>query len=210
MTLHIITHPPRVLLTDRMALKGHAPALVWFTGLSGSGKSTIAAEVEHRLNHDYQAHTYFLDGDGLRVGLNKDLTFSPEDRAENIRRAGEVSRLLFDAGLIVLTALISPFRAERDRVRAMFSAGAFIEVFVQCPLEVCEARDAKGLYRRARAGEIADFTGISSPYEPPQAPELTLASDQVSVEDCTRIVIQLLHDTHILRPNRPLSPSAGH
>lgn len=157
----------------REAHLGQRGAIVWFTGLSGSGKSTVARELE-RLLVEAGRFAYVLDGDNLRHGLNADLGFSAADRTENIRRVGAVAQLFADAGALCLTAFISPFQADRDRVRALVPAGRFVEVFVDTPLEICEARDPKGLYRRARAGEIADFTGISSPYEPPGSPEVHL------------------------------------
>ncbi|MDC0719540.1 adenylyl-sulfate kinase [Nannocystis bainbridge] len=158
---------------ERAQRLGQRGAVVWLTGLSGAGKSTIAAQVDAQL-HARGRHSYILDGDNLRFGLCRDLGFSPEDRAENVRRLGEAARLLQDAGLIVLVAAISPYRDDRARVRERFPAGCFLEVFVDAPLAVCESRDPKGLYRRARAGEIADFSGIDAPYEPPDAPDLHL------------------------------------
>lgn len=175
-----------------MALKAHAPACLWFTGLSGSGKSTLANALEFRLNREFGAHTYLLDGDNVRNGLNKDLGFSLSDRAENIRRLAEVARLFVDAGLIVLTAFISPLRADREGARQILQPGSFIEIYVECPLECCEQRDPKGLYHKARQGLIPEFTGISSPYEPPSAPELTLHSALSSVEDCAQQGIDYL------------------
>jgi len=189
---NIIPHSHILQRADRARIKGHRSGLIWFTGLSGSGKSTIANEVEKRLNEDFLAHTYLLDGDNIRKGLNKDLGFSENDRAENIRRIGEVTCLLVDAGLIVLTAFISPFRADRQKVRNLFPVGDFIEIYVQCPLEICEQRDPKGLYQKARAGEISDFSGISSPYEEPVSPEIRLDSSVLSVKDCADEVIRYL------------------
>src|SRR5207342_171459 len=152
-------------------LKGQKPAVLWFTGLSGAGKSTIANLVEKKLAA-LGRHTFLLDGDNVRHGLNKDLGFTEPDRIENIRRVGEVAKLMTDAGLVVLTAFISPFRAERELVRAMLPEGEFVEIFVDTPLETAEARDVKGLYRKARAGELKNFTGIDSPYEAPENPEI--------------------------------------
>ncbi len=169
----LFPHHHSVLPAQRAAAKAQQPCVLWFTGLSAAGKSTIADLVEQGL-HRAGRHTYLLDGDKLRTGLNRDLGFSAAARSENIRRVGEVARLMVDAGLIVLVALISPFRAERDKVRALFAAGQFIEIHVDAPLAVAEARDPKGLYRRARRGELRDFTGIDSPYEAPMAPELRL------------------------------------
>ena len=182
----------RLSLADRARLNGHVPAVLWFTGLSGSGKSTLANALEVRLHQQYAAHTFLLDGDVVRTGLNKDLGFSPEARTENIRRIGEVARLFYEAGLITLVAFISPFRADRDRVRALFPPGGFFEIYVNCPLEVCEQRDPKRLYQRARAGEVAAFTGIDSPYEPPRRPELTLDTAGTTPEACVGQALALL------------------
>ncbi len=168
--------PGRIDRQQRSRLLGHAPACIWFTGLSGSGKSTLAAAVEERL-HRAGVLTYLLDGDNLRHGLNADLDFSAAGRRENVRRAGEAARLMLDAGLVVLTALISPFRADREQVRSRMPSDAFIEVFVRCELACCEKRDSKGLYRRARAGQISDFTGLDSPYEEPGAAEIVVDND---------------------------------
>ena len=169
--------------------KGQSPRVLWFTGLSGAGKSTIANLVEQRL-HALGRHSFLLDGDNLRHGLNRDLGFSATDRAENIRRTGEVAKLMTEAGLIVLTALISPFRAERDAVRQILPAGSFVEIHVDAPLEVAEARDAKGLYAKARAGEIREFTGISSPYEPPFAPEIRVDTTRESAEAAAARIVE--------------------
>src|SRR5690606_39169292 len=172
------------------------PRCLWFTGLSGSGKSTIANLVEKRLLADGQ-HTYMLDGDNVRHGLNKDLGFTDEDRVENIRRVGEVARLMVDAGLIVLVSFISPFRAERRMAREMFAEGEFLEVFVDTPLAVAEERGVKGLYAKARAGEIRNFTGIDSPYEKPEAPEIHLhAGEGQPQELADQLVERLLRDLH--------------
>jgi bifunctional enzyme CysN/CysC len=173
-------------------LKNQTPRVLWFTGLSGSGKSTIANEVEKSLNL-MNRHTFLLDGDNIRHGLNKDLGFTEADRIENIRRIGEVAKLMADAGLIVLTAFISPFRAERDMVRAMLPEGEFIEIFVDTPLEVAEARDVKGLYKKARSGQLKNFTGIDSPYEPPVSPDITVNTVEMSpTEAAESIVRQIL------------------
>ncbi|WP_255701941.1 adenylyl-sulfate kinase [Salinicola sp. DM10] len=176
MSDNTVWHAHRVDRAQREALNAQRACLLWFTGLSGSGKSTIAGLVEERL-HRLGKLTYLLDGDNVRQGLNGDLGFSDADRVENVRRIGELSGLFVDAGVITLSAFISPFRSERAAVRQRLAAGDFIEVFVDAPLATCEARDPKGLYRRARAGEIADFTGIDSPYEAPQAPEVHLHND---------------------------------
>ncbi len=171
------------------ALKNQKAKVLWFTGLSGSGKSTIANEVEKRLNL-MNRHTFLLDGDNVRHGLNKDLGFTETDRIENIRRVGEVARLMADAGLIVLTAFISPFRAERDMVRAMLPEGEFVEIFVETPLEVAEARDVKGLYKKARAGQLKNFTGIDSPYEPPHQPEIRVNTVEMTPVDAAAYIIR--------------------
>ena len=175
------------------ALKDQKPKILWFTGLSGSGKSTIANAVEKKL-HANGKHTFLLDGDNVRHGLNKDLGFTDADRIENIRRIGEVARLMTDAGLIVLTAFISPFRAERDMARAMLADGDFVEIHVDTPLNVAEQRDVKGLYKKARAGELKNFTGIDSPYEPPEAPEITIDTTALSAEEAADLIIDYLDE----------------
>lgn len=167
------------------------PCCIWLTGLPGAGKSTIANALEERL-HGAGRHTMLIDGDELRAGLNRDLGFSAADRAESVRRAGEVARLMVDAGLIVVVALISPFRADRAAARARFAPGAFIEVFVDAPLAECERRDPKGLYRRARSGQLSAFTGIDSPYEAPEQPELRLATAERGVEACVDELLRRL------------------
>jgi bifunctional enzyme CysN/CysC len=175
----------------RSVMKSQRPCLVWFTGLSGAGKSTIANVVERKLfeaNH----HTYMLDGDNLRLGLNHDLGFTEPDRVENIRRVAEVSKLMVDAGLIVLASFISPFRAERELARGLVDVGEFCEVFVDASLDVAEGRDPKGLYRKARAGELSNFTGIDSPYEPPEHPELRIDTAALSAEEGSDLVIAQL------------------
>ncbi|MDQ8755416.1 adenylyl-sulfate kinase [Sphingosinicella sp. LHD-64] len=177
----------------RAALMGQAPKLLWFTGLSGAGKSTIANLVETKL-HALGRHTFLMDGDNVRLGLNRDLGFTAADRVENIRRAGEAARLMTDAGLIVLAAFISPFRAERDMVRAMMGGGRFVEIFIDTPLEEAERRDAKGLYARARAGEIANFTGIASPYEPPERPEIRIDTLATSAGTAADLIVRYLED----------------
>lgn len=175
----------------RAAIKHQRSCLLWFTGLSGSGKSTIAGLVEQRLA-DLGSHTYLLDGDNVRHGLCRDLGFGAVDRVENIRRVGEVSRLMADAGLVVLTAFISPFRSDREIVRALLPPGEFIEIFVDAPLGECERRDPKGLYKKARAGEILNFTGIDSPYEQPLEPAIHLRTDRYSAEECAGQVVDYL------------------
>ena len=184
-------HDHRVSSADRKKLKGHKGCVLWFTGLSGAGKSTIANTVDHKLA-EAGKHTYLLDGDNIRMGLNKNLGFSAADRAENIRRIGEVGKLFADAGLITSTAFISPYRADRDAVRALMAEGEFIEVYVNASLETCEARDPKGLYKKARAGEIKGFTGIDDPYEAPEKPELVLDSNSKSIDDLADEVIAYL------------------
>ena len=182
---------------DRCRIKGHAPHVLWLTGLSGSGKTTLCHAIERRLNREFGLHTGYLDGDVVRTGLCKDLGFSAADRSENIRRIGEVAKLFYDAGLITLTAFISPFCADRDLVRGLLPPGGFSEIYIRCPLEVCEQRDVKGLYRKDRAGLIPQFTGIDSPYEEPLDPELVLDTAINSLEDCTEAVIQYLRDRQI-------------
>jgi adenylylsulfate kinase len=175
---------------DRVALLGHGGQTVWFTGLSGSGKSTLAFAVEEALVARGVA-AYVLDGDNVRFGLNRDLGFSAEDRTENVRRIGEVCRLFQDAGLVVLSAFISPYRADRDAVRALHPEGSFVEVFVDTPLEICEARDVKGLYARARTGEIPEFSGISAPYEAPDAPDITVDATR-PLSECVGVMLEHL------------------
>jgi len=173
---------------DHAALKNQTPRVLWFTGLSGSGKSTIANEVEKKLAL-MNRHTFLLDGDNIRHGLNKDLGFTEADRIENIRRIGEVAKLMADAGLIVLTAFISPFRAERQMIRDMLPEGEFVEIFVDTPLEVAEQRDVKGLYKKARAGNLKNFTGIDSPYEEPHAPEIRVNTVDMTPEEAADYIV---------------------
>ena len=185
---HIVWHDHVVDKRRRAELNRQRPCVLWFTGLSGAGKSTIAGAVETELFR--RSHrSYLLDGDNIRHGLNRDLGFGDAERVENIRRIGEVARLFVDAGMIVLTAFISPFRRDRELVRSMLEPGEFIEIFVDAPLAECERRDPKGLYRRARQGEISRFTGIDSAYEPPGQPELTLRTDTQSLHDCVAAVL---------------------
>ncbi len=188
---NIVWHEHNVTKEERSKIKEQKPCILWFTGLSGSGKSTIANAVEIKLL-ELQKHTYLLDGDNVRMGLNKGLTFSDADRVENIRRIGEVSKLFVDAGVIVLTAFISPFMQDRQQVRDLVEDGEFIEVFVDTPLEVCEGRDPKGLYKKARNGEIPNFTGISSPYEAPKNPEIHIDNDGLSIEEAADVVVKYL------------------
>ena len=175
---------------DRVALLGHSGRTVWFTGLSGSGKSTLAFAVEEALVARGVA-AYVLDGDNVRFGLNRDLGFSAADRTENVRRIGEVCRLFQDAGLVVLSAFISPYKADRDAVRALHPEGSFVEVFVDTPLDICEARDVKGLYARARTGEIPEFSGISAPYEAPEAPDITVDATR-PLNECVGVMLEHL------------------
>jgi len=190
---NIVWHEHHVTKKERTRLKNQKPCILWFTGLSGSGKSTIANAVEAKLV-ELNKHTYLLDGDNIRMGLNKGLSFSNEDRVENIRRIGEVAKLFVDSGLIVLTAFISPFQKERDSVRHFVEEDEFIEVFVDTPLEVCEQRDPKGLYRKAREGEIANFTGISSPYEELSKAEIHIKTDIISLDETVDKIINYLEN----------------
>jgi len=190
---NIVHHNHEVTKEERSKLKAQKSCILWFTGLSGSGKSTVANTLEAKLNQ-LNKHTYLLDGDNVRLGLNKGLTFSDEDRVENIRRIGEVSKLFVDSGLIVLTAFISPFQKDRDRVRKLVEDQEFIEVFIDTPLKVCESRDPKGLYKKARKGEIANFTGISSPYEAPTKAEIHIQTDMMSLEKSVSTIINYLKD----------------
>lgn len=194
----LFSPPGPVTRRQREELNRHHGAVVWFTGLSGAGKTTLAQAVERRL---FLAgfRTYVLDGDHLRKGLCADLGFSAEDRTENIRRAGETAGLLADAGLIVLAAFISPFNADRERLRARLPAGDFIEVHCDCPLHVCEQRDVKGLYRRARAGEILQFTAVSAPYEAPVHPELVLDTAACSLSACVELVLAKLRERAVIQ-----------
>ncbi|MUK90392.1 adenylyl-sulfate kinase [Ornithinibacillus sp. L9] len=185
---HIVWHPTAITKKDRHKLNNHKSCVLWFTGYSGSGKSTIANELDCQL-YELGIQSYVLDGDNIRHGLNKELGFSPEDRVENIRRVGEVAKLFVDSGQIVTTAFISPFQKDRDQVRQLFAGNEFIEVFVDCPFEICEQRDPKGLYQKARKGEIRDFTGIDSPYEAPINPELTINTAKHTVHEAAQLII---------------------
>jgi len=195
---NITPHHSLVTPVDRRRIFGHGACVVWLTGLSGSGKSTIAHEVEKRLT-EKGVHSFVLDGDNVRDGLNADLGFTEGDRGENIRRVSEVSRLFTLAGIVVLTAFISPFKADRERARALFGQGEFFEVFVRCPLELCEARDPKKLYARARGGAIREFTGIDSPYEGPENPELILDTEKLSPDDCASRIIEMLVNKGVIK-----------
>jgi len=194
---NVTWHDSAVSKKERCELNGHKGAVVWFTGLSASGKSTVANTVDHKL-HSLGKHTLVLDGDNVRMGLNKNLGFSAEDRAENIRRIGEVAKLFADSGTITSTAFISPYRADRDKVREILEDGEFIEIYVNASLETCEARDPKGLYKKARAGEIKGFTGIDDPYEEPLKPELTLDADGKSIDDLADEVVAYLESNGYL------------
>lgn len=196
-TANIVWHPTTVTKEDRQKRAGHKSCVIWFTGLSGAGKSTLANAVEHEL-HQRRLASYVLDGDNIRHGLNRGLGFSAEDRKENIRRIGEVAKLFVDAGVITLTAFISPYLEDRALARSLVAEGEFIEVYVKCSLEECERRDVKGLYVKARKGEIGQFTGISSPYEEPIAPELVIESGTLSVEQSVATVIDYLHQRGII------------
>lgn len=193
----IVWHDHKITKEDRIKLSGNKPAILWFTGLSGSGKSTIANATEELL-YQLGVKTYLLDGDNIRHGLNKDLGFSDEDRIENIRRIGEVAKLFVDSGTLTLTAFISPFRAERQMVRELVDAGEFIEIFIDTPLEICEQRDPKGLYKKARNGKIKNFTGIDSDYEAPLNPEITIKTAEKSIEVCAKEIIDHLINKGII------------
>ncbi len=199
---NVVWHEGTVDRSRREALNGHHSVCLWFTGLSGAGKSTVAHAVEERL-HGLGCRTYVFDGDNVRHGLCGDLGFSREDRAENLRRIAEMVKLFLDAGVIALTAFISPFRADRERVRAIVGPEDFIEIYCRCPLEVCEQRDVKGLYARARRGEIPEFTGISSPYEPPESPDLVLDTAAQPLEECVEAVLGVLEARGVIARARP-------
>lgn len=189
--LHIIPHDHKIDRTKRNKQNGHRSFVVWFVGLSGSGKSTLANRVEEEL-YQKGVRTYILDGDNIRSGLNSDLDFSSESRSENIRRIGEVSKLFVDAGAIALTAFISPFKEDRAKVRNIVGADDVIEVYVECPIEVCEQRDVKGLYAKARAREISNFTGISSPFEAPDQPDIKVNTAENDLENCVSQIMKAL------------------
>jgi adenylylsulfate kinase len=199
---NVVWHHASVTRARREAQNGHRGAIVWFTGLSGSGKSTLAHAVEETL-HQQGCHTFVLDGDNVRHGLCGDLGFSIKDREENIRRIGEMAKLFMEAGVIVLTAFISPYRADRKRVRGMVEPGDFIEIYCDAPIEVCETRDVKGMYKRARAGQIAEFTGISSPYETPENPELIVNTGEAMLEACVLQVVGEMIRRGFVSPLKP-------
>ncbi|HUW26065.1 MAG TPA: adenylyl-sulfate kinase [Gallionella sp.] len=190
----VVWHHATVTRARREQQNGHKSAVLWFTGLSGAGKSTLAHAVEEEL-HQRGCHTFVLDGDNVRHGLCGDLGFSEQDRKENIRRVGEAAKLFIEAGVIVLTAFISPFREDRERVRKLIGAADFIEIYCHCPLEVCEERDVKGMYKKARQGLIKNFTGISSPYEEPTQPELSIDTGAEPLEECVGQVVQYLRSS---------------
>lgn len=192
-----VPHEPSVHRKNREGMNQHKSIIIWFTGLSASGKSTLANALEAKL-HKNNVRTYVLDGDNIRQGLCKDLGFSNEDRTENIRRIGEVSKLMMEAGILVITAFISPFIKDRKIVRELVEKGEFIEVFCDAPIDICESRDPKGLYLKARKGELSEFTGISSPYEEPPKPEITLDTEKLSVHDCTEKIIAHLLENNII------------
>ncbi|WP_018953870.1 adenylyl-sulfate kinase [Thioalkalivibrio sulfidiphilus] len=198
---NVVWHHATVTRVRREELNGHRSVILWFTGLSGAGKSTLAHAVEEQL-HQRRCRTFVFDGDNVRHGLCSDLGFSAEDREENIRRVGEMAKLFLEAGVISLTAFISPFRSDRERVRSLVPHGDFLEIYCRCPLEVCEARDVKGLYKRARAGEIKDFTGISSPYEEPEVPELVVDTGNLPLEESVNQVLDLLEERGIIASAR--------
>jgi len=194
---NVVWHEQSLTKKNRREQNGHNSFVIWFTGLSGSGKSTLANAVAGRLYSD-KVRNYVLDGDNVRHGLNKDLGFSETDRTENIRRIGEVAKLFVDSGQVVLTAFISPFQADRKLVRDLLEEKEFIEVYVKCPIDTCEQRDPKGLYEKARQGKIKDFTGISSPYEEPENPEIIIETNNSSIEDSVEQVIQYLKQQDLI------------
>lgn len=188
---HVVWHPGMVTKADREAITGHKSCTLWMTGLPASGKSTLAVALEKAL-WERGVHSFVLDGDNVRHGLNKDLGFSPEDRNENIRRIGEVAKLFTTAGVINVTAFISPYRNDRDRVRAIMEPGEFVETYVECSVDECERRDPKGHYKKARAGEIPEFTGVSAPYEAPEHPEITVQTHRQTQEECLGTILAYL------------------
>jgi adenylylsulfate kinase len=196
-TNHIVWHDVLITRADRNRLNNHRSGLIWLTGLSAAGKSTIALAVEKEL-YDRGIRTYVLDGDNVRHGLNSNLGFSPEDRKENIRRIGEVAKLMADAGILVLTAFISPYREDRDMVRKLFDGDNFAEVFIKCSLEECEKRDPKGLYKKARAGVIKNYTGVSAPYEEPHTPELVVDTECCDIDAAVKQVLEFLNDSKFI------------
>jgi adenylyl-sulfate kinase len=194
---NVTWHQPLICQADRETRNRHKGVVLWLTGLPSSGKSTLAHEVE-RLLFEMGCNSYVLDGDNVRHRLNKDLGFSPEDRKENIRRIGEVANLFTDAGIVVITAFISPYQEDRDQARALNEQGRFFEIHCKCSINECERRDPKGLYRRARKGEIKDFTGVSAPYEEPKAPDLTVETDKHILEECAELIVRYLEERDII------------
>lgn len=188
---NIIAHNFTITQKERSELKKHKPILIWFTGLSGSGKSTIANSLEKDLISNGM-HTYLLDGDNVRKGLNNNLSFSPEHRTENIRRIAEVANLMLDAGLMVIASFVSPYREDRENVKRIVGYNNFVEVFVNTPIGECERRDVKGLYAKARAGEIENFTGVNAPYEAPMAPDIEIDTTMVSVEEAVALILSII------------------
>ena len=197
MATNIVWHEAAVTKAERRQKNGHGSAVLWFTGLSGSGKSTLANALDRRLN-ELGVKSYVLDGDNIRHGLNKDLGFSPKDRKENIRRIGEVAKLLVDSGQFALTAFISPYRKDRQHVRRLLEEGEFIEIYVRCSLDECERRDPKGLYQKARTGEIPQFTGVSAPYEEPLSPEWTIDTEGSTVEESVDCMLDWLRQRKLI------------
>ncbi len=191
-------HKHSVTTEDRWKSYGYRSCALWFTGLSAAGKSTLANALSKEL-HMIGVKNYVLDGDNIRHGLNKNLGFNPDDRKENIRRIGEVAKLFVDAGLMVMAAFISPYREDRDNVRRLLENGRFIEVFVKCPVSECEKRDPKGIYKKAKSGEIKEFTGISAPYEEPENPEIILRSDEMSLDECVRNLLKYLSENEYIQ-----------
>lgn len=194
---NVVWHTPQVTRQMRETLNGHRSFVLWFTGLPSSGKSTIAHAVEKKL-HNMRIKTYTLDGDNVRHGLCSDLGFSPKDREENLRRIGEMIKLFLDAGVVVLAAFVSPFRKDRERVRNMLSKRDFVEIYCKCPVDVCEMRDPKGMYKKAKQGEIKDYTGVSAPYEEPESPNLILDTNNVSITENLKKVLQFIEREALL------------
>ena len=200
-TREVVWHQPAVTVDDRRELYDFRSCVIWFTGLPAAGKSTVANALNERF-HRMGVMSYVLDGDNIRHGLNKDLGFGPEDRKENIRRIGEVAHLFVDAGLVAMTAFISPYREDRHSARCLVEEGEFVEVYVKCALEECERRDPKGMYKKARSGTIKDFTGISAPYEHPERPELILETDKMTVKDCIDEILDYLVQHDYIKQSR--------
>ena len=198
---NVVWHQPSVTVADRRKLYDFRSCIIWFTGLPSSGKSTLANALCEKL-HSFGIVSYVLDGDNIRHGLNKNLGFSPEDRKENIRRIGEVAGLFVDAGLIVMTAFISPYREDRRSARSIVTPGEFIEVYIKCDIAECERRDPKGMYKKAKAGQIRDFTGVSAIYEEPEHPDIVLETDKLSIEDCVQALLNFLVQNDYIKQTR--------